>query len=101
MGRVAENHSPYNSFDLGPLDIHEMKLIRNTGNDRVVDDLRRTLLSTSSLDLASPSFSLFAFSELRDLLEKLDRCRVVLPGTHASELGLTGSDADRALRNHL
>src|SRR6476646_3073475 len=78
-----------------------MKLIRNTGSDRVVDELRHTLVAPSSLDLASPEFSLFAFSELRDLLEKLDICRVVLPGTTAGELGLTGSNADRASRNHL
>ena len=56
-----------------------MKLIKNTGSDRVIDELRQTLAPPSSLDLASPAFSLFAFAELRDLLEKLDACRVVLP----------------------
>jgi Helicase conserved C-terminal domain/SNF2-related domain len=78
-----------------------MNLIKNTGSDRVVDELRRILLPPSSLDLASPLFSLYAFSELRDLLEKLDTCRVVLPETKANELGLTGSNADRASRNQL
>ena len=63
--------------------------------------LRQTLAPPSSLDLASPAFSLFAFAELRDLLEKLDACRVVLPATNGAELGLTGSDADRAFRNRL
>lgn len=60
-----------------------MKLIKNTGSDRVIDELRRTLAPPSSLDLASPAFSLFAFAELRDLLEKLDACRVVLPANIA------------------
>ena len=78
-----------------------MKLIKNTGNDRVIDELRQTLVPPSALDLASPAFSLFAFAELRDLLEKLDACRVVLPATNGADLGLTGSDTDRAFRNRL
>ena len=78
-----------------------MKLIRNTGNDRVIDELRRTLAPPSSLDLASPAFSLFAFAELREVLEKLDTCRVVLPEVNGADLGLTGSDNDRAFRNRL
>jgi Asp-tRNA(Asn)/Glu-tRNA(Gln) amidotransferase C subunit len=78
-----------------------MKLIKNSGSDRVIDELRRSLVSKSSLNLASPSFSLFAFAELRDLLEELDGCRIVLPNTNDRELGLTGSDNDRAFRNQL
>ena len=78
-----------------------MKLIKNTGSDRMIDELRLTLAPPSSLDLASPAFSLFAFAELRDLLEKLDACRVVLPTTNGGELGLTGSETDRAFRNRL
>jgi hypothetical protein len=65
---------------------------------------RRTapdLAPPSSLDLASPAFSLFAFAELRDLLEKLDACRVVLPATDGEELGLDRVGADRAFRNRL
>ena len=45
----------------------------------MIDELRQSLLPQSSLDMASPAFSLFAFAELRQLLEKLDACRVVLP----------------------
>ena len=66
-----------------------MKLIKNIGSDRVIDELRQTLAPPSSLDLASPAFSLFAFAELRDLLEKLDACRVVLP---ANQWGRTRAD---------
>jgi hypothetical protein len=79
----------------------DMKLLKNTGTDRVVDELRRTLEPPSSLDVASPAFSLFAYSEMRDRLEGLDRCRMVLPSSGPQELGLTGSEADRHLRNRL
>lgn len=78
-----------------------MKLVKNTGSDRVIDELRKSLAPPSSLDLASSQFSLFAYAELRDLLEKLDACRIVLPNAEGEELGLTGSNADRAFRNRL
>jgi len=51
--------------------------------------------------LASPEFSLFAFAELRQLLEKLDACRIVLPAANDGDLGWTGAYADRAFRNRL
>jgi hypothetical protein len=56
-----------------------MKLVKNTGSDRVIDELRQALASDSPFALASPAFSLFAFAELHQALEKLDGCRVVLP----------------------
>jgi superfamily II DNA or RNA helicase len=77
-----------------------MRLIKNSGGDRVVDELRQRLVPGGSLELASSAFSLFAFGELRDLLEKLGACRVVLRAD-GDELGLTGSDSDRAFRNRL
>ena len=84
-----------------PVKTAPMKLIKNTGNDRVIDELRQALASSSSLDLASPAFSLFAFAELREVLEKLTTCRLVLPAINGADLGLTGSDNDRAFRNRL
>ena len=78
-----------------------MKLIKDTGADRVIDELRRSLLPPSFLDLASAEFSLFAYAELRDLLEKLEACRIILPDAERQELGLAGSNADRAFRNRL
>jgi SNF2 family DNA or RNA helicase len=78
-----------------------MKLIRNTGNDRVIDELRQALTPPSTLELASPAFSLFAFAEMRDLLEKLETCRILLPKTKEDELGLTGLESDRPFRNRL
>ncbi len=40
-----------------------MKIIKNSGNDRVVDALRESLVSHSALDVTSSAFSLFAFGE--------------------------------------
>ncbi len=79
-----------------------MKLIKNTGNDRVVDELRACLTPRSSLDIASSAFSLFAYAEVRALFEKIELCRLVIPVTTEDvNLGLLGSESDRPFRNHL
>lgn len=77
-----------------------MKLIRNTGADRVIDLLRPQLTPGRQLDVVTPAFSLFAFSEMRREVEALVGCRLLLPSAD-SELALLGSDADRAARNGL
>lgn len=95
-----------------------MRLIPNIGDQRVIDELRRSLLDGTELDLATSEFSLFAFAELRDQLKRLQACRVVLPGAgptngklqlgqptvqawRPEDLNLLGSAADRHLRNRL
>lgn len=78
-----------------------MRLIKNSGNDRVVDELRACLTPQSSIDVASPFFSLFAFAEIRTLLEKLEKCRLVIPTAENTELCLLGSESDRSYRNRL
>lgn len=78
-----------------------MRLIRNSGNDRVIDELHGSLPKHSSLDVASPSLSLFAFAGLRPLLDQLQRCRLVVPLGKESDLKLLGTEADRSLRNQL
>ena len=78
-----------------------MRLLKNSGNDRVIDELRNGLEPGASLDIASPSFSLFAFAELRTLLDKLSHCRLVVPTTVGTDLLLLGSDSDRPFRNQL
>jgi len=77
-----------------------MKLIRNTGQDRVVDLVRARLAQARALGIVSPKLSMFAFGELRPELERLDNCRLVLP-SEAGELGLLGGEADRPWRNRL
>lgn len=78
-----------------------MKLIRNVGGDRVIDELRNTLNTNSSLDSASSLFSLFAFLESKDLLEKLSSSRLIFPASEERDLGLLGGDQDRSYRNRL
>ena len=78
-----------------------MRLIKNSGNDRVIDELRQALSAQSSLDVASPAFSLFAFAELRTLLESIERSRLVVPTAEGSELRLLGTASDRPFRNQL
>ena len=53
-----------------------MRLIHNTGADRVIDLMRPHLQRGSQLGLVSPSFSLFAFAELRDALAGLETVMV-------------------------
>ena len=77
-----------------------MKLVRNSGADRVIDLIRPKICKGHQLDVVSPVFSLFAFAELMRELDELSRCRLVLPSTD-SELGILGSSADRADRNRL
>ena len=78
-----------------------MKLIKNSGSDRVIDELRRCLVSQATLDLASPAFSLFAFGEVQEFLANLSGCRLVLPDEDAGDLSLLGNAADRPFRNRL
>ena len=77
-----------------------MKLIHNTGTDRVIDLLRPMLTEGRQLDAVTPAFSLFAFSELLHEVAALVRCRLLLP-PESAELAVLGSDADRAARNRL
>ena len=78
-----------------------MKLIPNVGNDRVIDALRACLVPGVQVDLATPALSLFAFSEIRSLLEAAEHCRLVIPGDPAADLAFQGTAADRPFRNRL
>ena len=77
-----------------------MKIVSNTGANRVVDLVRPELTGGSQLDMVTPTLSLFAFSELRHELERLALARLVLPPSGA-DIGLVGGEADRAHRNSL
>jgi Helicase conserved C-terminal domain/SNF2-related domain len=77
-----------------------MKLVRNTGTDRVIDLLRPGLIAGRQLDVVTPAFSLFAFSEMLDEVAALAQCRLLLPPDSA-DLVVLGSDADRPARNRL
>ena len=77
-----------------------MKLVLNTGSDRVIDQLRTGLAAGCQLDIVTPSFSLFAFSEMLHEMAALLNCRLLLPSA-ITELSILGSEADRAARNRL
>ena len=67
-----------------------MKIVRNTGTDRVVDLLRPSLTAGRQLDVVTPSLSVFAFSELQNEVASVVRCRLLLPSasTEAGGLGI-------------
>lgn len=77
-----------------------MKIVTNVGSDRVIDLIRPRLLSGHGLDLASSGFSLFAFEELLNELFRLQRTKLLLPGSDV-DLELIGNEGDRAARNRL
>lgn len=77
-----------------------MRIVQNTGTDRVIDALRPLLAQGHRLDAISPSLSLFAFAELVNELSASGGCRFVLP-QDAAALALLGGEADRAARNRL
>lgn len=77
-----------------------MKLIRNTGHDRVADLLQVVLVDDSRLDAVTPAISLYACEALQSGLSQASRCRFVLPAD-VSGLPLLGSPADRSARNRL
>jgi len=77
-----------------------MKLVQNSGTDRVIDYLRSKLTAGCQFDMVTPSFSLFAFSGMLQEMVALLTCRLLLPST-ITELSILGSEADRAARNRL
>ena len=77
-----------------------MKLIRNSGTDRVIDIIRSGVEEGCCLDIASSSLSLFAFSELLAEFSTLTRVRIILPPI-AADLMLYGTREDRSFRNNL
>jgi len=77
-----------------------MKILRNTGSERVIDVVRPWLSPGHQIDLVTPAFSLFAFAELLGGLRSVDKARIVLPAVGA-DLALLGGGADRPARNQL
>jgi SNF2 family DNA or RNA helicase len=77
-----------------------MKLLRNSGAERLVDLIRPQVQPGNQLDLVTSALSLFAFAELRGDLSKLVRTRLLLPA-EGGDLGLLGTAADRGARNRL
>jgi len=77
-----------------------MRLVRNTGNDRVIDLVGPLLSAGQELGVVSAALSTFAFAELRTAFQTIERCQLVLP-PEGLDLHLLGSAADRPARNRL
>jgi hypothetical protein len=78
-----------------------MRLLPNSGNERVIDRLREWLKPGASVDLVSSGFSLHAFAETRDMLAKPGRVRLLLGEEAALRQSLFGGTADISWRNRL
>ena len=78
-----------------------MKLLKNSGNERVIDSIRAWLEPESTVDFMSPAFSLYAFAEMRDLLLKAGPCRILLGDEAALSDALFGGASDIAARGKL
>lgn len=77
-----------------------MRLVRNAGNDRVLDLIQAHLAPGRRLDLMSDAASLFAFEAIRASGTDLVGSRWIVPGA-GGDLALLGDDADRPARNRL
>jgi hypothetical protein len=77
-----------------------MKLIHNTGADRVIDLIRPHLKHGNQLGCVTTSFSLYAFAEMREALSVLDRVQLILSPDDGA-LEFLGAEGDRAARNRL
>ena len=77
-----------------------MRVVRGSGNDRVIDAVRPWLEAAQTLDVATDSVSLPAFGQLSESLTAIGQTRVItragLPPTQ-----LVGSEGERAARNRL
>lgn len=78
-----------------------MKLIRNSGDERVIDRLREWLTRGATIGIMSPEFSLHAFAEIRNLLEKAGQSRLILGDEDLLASSLFGGPADITFRGQL
>jgi hypothetical protein len=77
-----------------------MKILHNTGTQRVIDLVRPWLATGNQLDVVSSSLSLFAFAEILGDITKLEKARLLLP-PEQTDLAILGLEADRGARNRL
>ena len=77
-----------------------MRIVRNSGSERVIDLIRSNLSPGARLDLVTPALSLFAFAALSKEVFGLTAARILLPPPDA-DLGVLGTESDRPARNQL
>ena len=73
-----------------------MEILDNTEGKRLVDSLRANLDDEAKLSIISAHFSLFAFGELREELERLDSVRFLFSEpTFIQDMGRVSRDVRR------
>ena len=77
-----------------------MKILHNSGTERVIDLVRPWLAEGNQLDIVSSSLSLYAFAEILGDVAKLSTARLLLP-PEQTDLAPLGFEADRGARNRL
>src|SRR5258708_29246662 len=76
-----------------------MKIVRNTGTERVIDLIRPWVKPDGQVDVVSASLSLFAFAEVSQGASAVPATRLLLP--REGDLAFLGGEADRPARNHM
>jgi len=77
-----------------------MKLVTNSANERVIDLVRPQIRTGHQFDVVTTAWSLFAFAELMEDLQRVDKARLLLP-QEGVDLAPFGTEADRRSRNQL
>lgn len=78
-----------------------MRLVKNSGNDRVLDILKSKIIPEATLDVATHELSLFALQELFEQISNCKFSRYILPDPKTFGIGWLGEDSDRVFRNKL
>jgi hypothetical protein len=78
-----------------------VKLIKNTGSDRVAEELKAALREGAAFDLVSPNLPLFAFGELYSSLSTIGHARLLLSPIALQSDVLLGNASERPFRNRL
>ena len=77
-----------------------MKLVKNVGDQRVVDLLPK-VVEPDLLEAASTEFSIFGFSEFIERLGGLQKLKLILPIVATEAQRIWGNENERSLRNKL
>lgn len=78
-----------------------MRLLKNSGNERVIDQLGDWLAPGVTVDVMSPVFSLHAFGETREMFAKAGAVRFLLGDDAVQSQSLLGGPTDIVYRNKL
>lgn len=78
-----------------------MKLIKNKGNERVIDELSLGIVPGGSLEVATSAVSLFAYAALKKEMDDVASARLIVAKEGLAVGTLLGSSSDRSARNQL